>query len=499
MDNDNKITNTDVSLNKRHEEVLLFLNDEIQNLHREDNVDVYDLNTEYAKTKKNNSPVVFLIILGITLLVGGLSWGLSSWISKSNENITVDWQDFNDLNLRNLLDTVSKAQTNYDTAVKNKVTITTEMETKIKQVTNQRDQDLFLIESLNIKNKKTKAARVDAVNQTYDDGIKAIHDEYDVKLNEVNTEIDEYKNQLAQFDSEKVESARAQEKALDSERQLQEMERQKLVTEYEAKIATLQKSVEDNQQNYYKELRNTVSQLKTQYQSEIDSLDPIYKDSNADEIIATTKELQTEPFDAATFIADNAITDEETISKLNELQKTYDDYKYLNNKLSKMTQKYSIPVYYNASTKLVEEMNDYTTDLIKTFKDKEEKFQTELAIKDDDYQIQLAEKDSDLVNADIFYQGCFDQLMQTAKTNAILLSVESPESISVYIAPKARYLVSETGVGAEIKANKTVKGRIFRNEDDTFRFEAERDENNEIIPFDVDSMVSGMTVKLLSK
>ncbi|NLC92454.1 MAG: hypothetical protein GX677_03165 [Treponema sp.] len=499
MDNDNKVNSTEVSVNQCHEEVLLFLQDEIKNLHKEDNVELYDLNTEYAKTKKNSSPLVFLILLGITLLVGGVSWGLSSWISKANENITVDWQDFNDLNLRNLLDTVSKAQTNYDSAVKNKVLITTEMETKIKQVTNQRDQDLFLIESLNLKNKKTKTERINAVNSSFNDQMKIIHDEYDLKLNEINTEIDEYKAQLAQFDSEKIESARAQEKALDSERQLQELERKKLVTEYETKLAALQKSLEDNQQNYYKELRESISQVKTEYQGEINSLDPIYKDSNADEIIASTKELEIEAYNAMQFIANNEISDEEMIAKLESMQQIYDNYQYLNSKLNTMTQKYSIPVYYNASKVLVDEMNSCATELIANLKESKENYQHEFDIKEEDYKIQLEEKNQDLANADIYYQSCIDQLMQTAKTSAILLCAESLEDISVYIAPKARYLIGDEGLNAEIKVGKTVKGRIYRNEDDTFRFEAERNKNDEIISFDLDSMVPGTVIKLLNK
>jgi hypothetical protein len=79
------------------------------------------------------------------------------------------------------------------------------------------------------------------------------------------------------------------------------------------------------------------------------------------------------------------------------------------------------------------------------------------------------------------------------------LCAESLEDISVYIAPKARYLIGDEGLNAEIKVGKTVKGRIYRNEDDTFRFEAERNKNDEIISFDLDSMVPGTVIKLLNK
>ena len=50
MGNDNKII---ISNEQRHKEVLLFLNDELNRLQTSNSADSYDLEKEYAKTKKN--------------------------------------------------------------------------------------------------------------------------------------------------------------------------------------------------------------------------------------------------------------------------------------------------------------------------------------------------------------------------------------------------------------------------------------------------------------
>ena len=57
MDNDNKINEENLSLkdrNKIHQEVMLFLGDELENIHKSSKGQTYDIEKEYGKTKKIN-------------------------------------------------------------------------------------------------------------------------------------------------------------------------------------------------------------------------------------------------------------------------------------------------------------------------------------------------------------------------------------------------------------------------------------------------------------
>ena len=123
MDNDNKINEENLSLkdrNKIHQEVMLFLGDELENIHKSSKGQTYDIEKEYGKTKKNKSPFVALILTGCFVVVIGVSFMIHRIVSAKNSEIQVSLQKFDDLNLKGLLDTVSVAQSNYDNAVKTK-------------------------------------------------------------------------------------------------------------------------------------------------------------------------------------------------------------------------------------------------------------------------------------------------------------------------------------------------------------------------------------------
>ena len=80
------------------------------------------------------------------------------------------------------------------------------------------------------------------------------------------------------------------------------------------------------------------------------------------------------------------------------------------------------------------------------------------------------------------------------------MSATDYEDIKIYVSGKARYLIGDEGADAEIKIEKlTVKGKIFREEDDSFRFEVSEDKNGNRpeIPFEI--LVCGTPVKILSK
>ena len=57
-----------------------------------------------------------------------------------------------------------------------------------------------------------------------------------------------------------------------------------------------------------------------------------------------------------------------------------------------------------------------------------------------------------------------DEVMAFAKISSVILSAESADDIKVYVVPDVRYLITEDGVDAEFKADKTYKGKIFPDE-----------------------------------
>ena len=73
-----------------------------------------------------------------------------------------------------------------------------------------------------------------------------------------------------------------------------------------------------------------------------------------------------------------------------------------------------------------------------------------------DEEIAVSLQEFDGLNLKMLFGFCFQ--------SSVILSAESADDIKVYVVPDVRYLITEDGVDAEFKADKTYKGKIFPDE-----------------------------------
>ena len=502
MGNDNKITEEEKS-NQIHKEVMLFLGKELERIHQTSTEQTYDIEREYAKSKKHHSPFSFFMLVISFIVVLSIAVIITKTISAHNEEISVSVAVFDDLNLKNLLDTVGVAQTNYDNAVKNRASIESDMSVKLKAVEDEHTNDIFVIDSMSRLTKKRRESLIDEAEIKYKAALAAVHEEYDAKLIQAEREVEEYKSQLAAFDAAKIEAAKEKEKALDSERRVKELEQKKIKDQYESRIAELNKKIADTQRKNSDDMRNAVSSVSSQYQAEIAMLDPKLKDNAADEIIKEANTKDSSDFSGAESLAEKNISSAKVSDAVSKYQTIYDDYKYLDSAVAAIPQKNSIPSYVSASHKLVNEMGEVFVDTTAAF------YNETLALngKINSLTNELAEsrKQTETVKQNMadqkaVYEESYEALMTIAKTSAILISASDYDNMPVYVAGKARYLISEEGADAEFKIDKaTIKGKILRKEDDSFYFSVGNDKDGNLLAVDFALVVPGTLVKILSK
>lgn len=497
MGNDNKMTDEQKS-NQIHKEVMLFLGKELERIHQTSSEQAYDIEKEYAKTKKHRSPFSFLMLTGCFIVVFGIAFVMTHVISSNNEDIKVSLTEFDDLNLKNLLNTMGAAQTNYDNAVKNRAAIEGDMTVKLNAAEDTYKNELFVIDSMNLRSKKTYNARVADAQKKYKDTLAEIHLEFDGKLAQADKEIEEYKKQLSEFDTAKVQAAKEKEKALDSERRVKELEQQKIKDQYEARISELNKKLADTQRQTSESMRQAVTAVSAQYQSEIATLDPKLSDEDADKIIEEASALGAGDFDGSAVTSKVPASVKDLIAKYQNL---YEDYKYIDKAVTSLPQKNSIPKYNAASRNLINGMG-------KTYVDTANSFYRETVALNEKIEAlngQLEKSKQFIEVQDDYYQQSYETLMALAKTNAILLFAEDYDTMPVYVAGKARYLITEEGASAEFKAEKTIKGKIFREqsdsetEEDKFYFVVGLDKEGNVLPVDFSLVHPGTPVKILSK
>lgn len=547
MDNDNKVKITNPQ--EIHEKVMLFLGDELDLIHKKSVDQLYNIETEYSKTKKNRSPYTIIVLAICCVVVFGIAYLMSKSISNQNKEISVSLDEFEDLNLRSLLDTVSSAQANYDNAVKNKAMIEADMETKLKNEKNTYDNEVFVLDSMNISIKRRYNQRLAEIKAKYNANVKAIHDEYDSQILLANKEVESYKSQLAEFDAAKVKAAKEQEKALDTERKLREIEEKKITEKYEKRISELNEKNSDMRKKHTDEIRNSVASVSQRYQAEIDALDPTLTDEKADLIIQSVSQNQNEDLDIFAFLNEQEITDENLNAMVNNYNQLYEDYKYLDDAVASIPQKNSIPLYVSTTRQLVNEMGEtYLETTVNHYKETvnlnnrikrlnddiesnrvayeqkldnqriaftneinnlndvleseriehEQTLQNQKAEFDNKLENERYKNEQNLNNQKTRYESCYETMMATAKTSAIITKAEGYDLIEVYVTPKARYLITEEGADAEIKTELPIKGKIHRDINDNFYFEIGADEEGNKIEVDFSTVIPGLSIKILS-
>lgn len=275
MDNADKMTSL------THKEVALFLGDDLKNNKDDKNVS-YSLADEYEKTKKNHEPFVW-ILLGICFFLVGIGTFITTkLLSDSNEKITINIDSFNDLNLRSLLNNVGRAQSNYENAVKSKLSLEDSMESELSQAQQKRDNDLFTVQSIRtVSSLSAINARKKSIEDEYQKTVEKIRSTYEPQLLEAEEKVRMHKELLSKYDSPQLSHAQKEQSSIDSNEQLHSMQMKNMEEQYEKKIKALRLQLISQQIEAAEAQRKAVEEVQRIYQAKIDLLDPKAREQSA--------------------------------------------------------------------------------------------------------------------------------------------------------------------------------------------------------------------------
>lgn len=347
MDNDNKIANAETE-----KELLLFLGEELEPLRRTKRVNVYDLETEYAKTRKNKLWSVW-ITLGATLAVVVLVTVFTiRGLSASNEKIDVNLSSFEDLNLANLFDQLSRTQQNFDDATKRRAELQGSLEARLSRAKMKMESDLELLQNTRLS-RAVRAARSEKIRSDYNSEVSAAHDELDATISAAETEVRQYEEQLKSYDSENVARAQQWEQQMDSERQVHELEKRKLIEDYDARLDSMRKQLEETRQKDFEERRAATAEISRHYEGEISKLDPVVRDQRMSGILQSADEKSAGVFDAEMLNASSGgRLSEDFAAALRAVQDDYNDLEYLYQKAADVPQRNTMKSVVPAEQKL---------------------------------------------------------------------------------------------------------------------------------------------------
>ena len=271
-------------------EVMLFLADELEPLRRKKRVNVYDLETEYAKTRKNKLWSVW-IMLALTFLVVVLVTVFTvRGLSASNEKIDVSFSSFKDLDLQNLFSQLQRTQEKFEEATKRSAELRGHLESRLAQAAMKRDNDLNLLKNTRLS-RSNVTKRTNEIQTNYNDEVAAIHKEIDANLAAAEAEVKQYEEQLESYDSENVARAQEWEQQMDSERQLHQLEKQRLMQTYEDMLENSRAELEETRRKGLEERRAATSEITNRYEAEIALYDPIIRDAKILGIVSDAEKL----------------------------------------------------------------------------------------------------------------------------------------------------------------------------------------------------------------
>lgn len=253
-----------------------FLEQESRNLPTEASGVKYDLAEEYAATKSNGMKNLFPVLLWMLaafLFVGIMAVTIVSIVNRQNRKIEVEVESFDNLNLSNLLDLVSGTQSQINEESANKANLEAQRKAVIEQAESARKSSLATLESMNLKDASERRKRESEIQSEYQAAIASVA-EIDAKIAESEQKISLYQQQLAQYDTTTVQQAREHQAEMDSEKQLHQLEKQKMTKEYEGKITDLQENLEKQQQEAIEKQQEVVDYVIGQY-------DPTFADDGA--------------------------------------------------------------------------------------------------------------------------------------------------------------------------------------------------------------------------
>lgn len=293
MDNDNKVNGLEENQEnlgsqknqetQTHREVQLFLKDELKKL-RFAKAEQYNLEEEYAKTKKNKDKSVGIILAVCSIIVCLLVVALTTFITSQNHKIAVNIDTFNDLNLRALLNSAGRTESLYANALQSKEILLAKMEDELASAKRKMENDLYVLKSVEkVSSRNSILARQRKIQEEYEKNQNSIHEKYDPQIKAAEGKITALQEKLSGYDTEKLSAAQADEAVLDSQKQLNDIQMEMLEKKYQTRIEDLKANMVLQQQEAARQQREAVESVRKTYQAKIDLLDPDARSQSAEQ------------------------------------------------------------------------------------------------------------------------------------------------------------------------------------------------------------------------
>jgi hypothetical protein len=245
----------------------------------------YDFETEFRKTKKNRSIIVLAATLGTIAVLGGAAFGVTRIIQAQTAATPVDVRAFEDLNLKDLLDTAKRNERERED-IKQEIT---KLEYELKQALETADRD-YAAQVETIKagdfDAATEKAKLAAALSDYEARKKKIRADNAAAIAKKNAQLAAIQEKIDKYDRRLMDQAQKQKELLDNAQRLYDMEKKKQTDYYEGRIAEIQRDRDRDIASLKKQRDDLV---KTTTNTLIAKYNPTFTDTRSDSLLGGWK------------------------------------------------------------------------------------------------------------------------------------------------------------------------------------------------------------------
>ncbi len=284
MDDDGKMISSGAD---RSSEVELFLQDFLESI-KSETPQLYNLETEYTKTKKNKSWFVIVLMTAVILVVSVAVFAIAAVITRDNRNVSGGIETFEDLNLKSLLDMTSRIQASFDAALSEKVYLEQKYQSELDALALKFESDMHFLDASNIDG-VSLVSRQQELKSLYAAEANAVKAEFEPLIAKQDVLLKELQEQLASFDSQRIQEAQTHQDAINSQRRIFDIERKQMQAQYEAVIADLHQKLDETQRQIFASQMENIDTLSEAYKQELGLLDPVIADERGKAVLEEVK------------------------------------------------------------------------------------------------------------------------------------------------------------------------------------------------------------------
>ncbi len=242
-------------------------------------LEIYHLDQEFEKTKKNKNTSVKVITLAFIAFLSVGALAITSYIQYRNRHIEIDISDFEDINLKDLLNKAKKHENDLRLATRALDDLKSRLRAEVEEIRNRTAEAIDLIREKEpnqaVQNQRIRQAQLAAERE-----IDALNSQYQETIAAQETSIEEIRKQIDEYETRAVEQAKMQEEILNNQSKLHELEMGKTVSYYEEKVAVLTEQYTREIDTLKTHHANITATLKANHSNQV----ALLRKSHADEV-----------------------------------------------------------------------------------------------------------------------------------------------------------------------------------------------------------------------